>query len=311
MNCSVNEVENRVEEANRVTWLSVVINVILTAGKLLVGIFGHSAAMVADALHSFSDFATDFAVIAGMRMAGRPEDRDHPYGHGKYETLAAVIIGVALCGVGLAIAFDAGTTIYRAFVRDTWPVVPSYIALVAGLVSIVTKEYLYRVTVRIARKTHNDALMANAWHHRSDAFSSIGTTLGVAGAALLGGRWVLLDSAAAMVVGFILLWIAWGIVRDSLDKLMEHSMDPKEVARVLELVHTIPGVTEPHHLRSRRVGTVAVIEIHFRVDAEMTVLESHEIASHVESLLKEEFGQEAIITVHVEPQKRSEGVCNV
>ncbi len=293
----------RTARANRVTWLSVILNVVLTLSKLVVGIIGHSAAMVADALHSFSDFATDFAVLIGMRLAGRPQDGDHPYGHGKYETLAAVLVGIVLCGVGLMVAFHAGETIIQALLWNVWPTRPSVIALWAGLISIVVKEYLYQITIREARATQNDALRANAWHHRSDAFSSIGTTLGAGAAALFGGAWVLLDPVAALIVGMILLKIAWDIVSESLDKLMERGMDAEENDRILTLLHSIDGLCEPHHLRSRRVGTVAVIELHFRVNPQMTVRESHEIASQAEHLLRKAFGEDAIITVHVEPIK--------
>lgn len=293
----------RVARANRVTWLSVGVNVALTVGKLAVGVLGHSAAMVADALHSLSDFATDFAVMVGMRLAGRPQDGDHPYGHGKYETLAAVLVGAVLGGVGLMIAFHAGETVFRALIADVWPERPSLLALWVGLASVVVKEALYQVTIKVARETDNDALLANAWHHRSDALSSIGTSIGVGAAALFGGHWVLLDPIAAIGVGIILLKIAWDIVRDSLDKLMERGMEPEENEHILALLHTIPGLTEPHHLRSRRVGTVAVIELHFRVDPDMTVREGHEIATHAEHKLREAFGSDAIITVHVEPAK--------
>lgn len=293
----------RVARANRVTWLSVGINVALTLGKLAVGVFGRSAAMIADALHSLSDFATDFAVMIGMRLAGRPQDGDHPYGHGKYETFAAALVGVVLCGVGLMIAFHAGETVVRALAFGVWPERPALLALWVGLVSIGVKEYLYQVTVRVARETGNDALLANAWHHRSDALSSIGTSIGAGAAALFGGKWVLLDPVAAFIVGVILLRIAWDIVRDALDKLMERGMSAEENARILALLHTVEGLSEPHHLRSRRVGTVAVIELHFRVDPLMTVREGHDIACRVEHLLREEFGEDAILTVHVEPTK--------
>ncbi len=293
----------RVARANRVTWVSVIVNVALTLGKLAVGVLGHSAAMVADALHSLSDFATDFAVMIGMRLAGRPQDGDHPYGHGKYETFAAALVGAVLCGVGLMIAFHAGETLVRALAFDVWPERPALMALWAGLASVAVKEWLYRITVRVARDTGNDALLANAWHHRSDALSSVGTAVGAGAAALFGGRWVLLDPVAALVVGLILLKIAWDIVRDALDKLMERGMSPEENARILKLLHTVEGLSEPHHLRSRRVGTVAVIELHFRVAPEMTVREGHDIASRVECLLRDAFGEDAIVTVHVEPKK--------
>lgn len=303
--------EDRVSRATRVTWLSVVVNVVLTVSKFVVGILGHSAAMVADAVHSASDFATDFAVMVGMRLAGRPEDEDHPYGHGKFETLTAILVGIALCGVGLMISFHAGESIFAAVVWGRYPQRPELIALWAGLISIVAKEILYQVTVRVARETANDALLANAWHHRSDAFSSVATSAGAGAAALFGGPWVLLDPVAAIFVGLVLLKIAWDIVRDSLDKLMEHGMGLEENERILSLIHSVPGLFEPHHLRSRRVGAVAVIEIHFRVDPEMTVRESHELASHAEHLLKDAFGKDAIVTIHVEPLKGESFRCSL
>lgn len=299
--------EERVALANRVTWLSVWVNVALTAAKLAAGVVGRSAAMVADAAHSASDFATDFAVLVGMRLAGRPQDRDHPYGHGKYETLAAAVVGIALCAVGLAIAFHGAHALWRALAWGELPARPGMVALWAGAVSIAVKEWLYQATVRVARRTGNDALLANAWHHRSDALSSIATTAGAGAGALFGGKWSALDPLAATAVGLVLLKIAWDIVRDALDKLAEQGMTPAENARILELVHAVPGLSEPHHLRSRRVGSVAVIEMHFRVDPAMTVREGHAIASGVERALRAEFGPDAIVTIHVEPWKeRSE-----
>ena len=276
-------VEERVARANRVTWLSVWVNTVLTIAKFVAGLLGRSSAMVADAAHSASDFATDFAVLIGMRLAGKPQDCDHPYGHGKYETLAAAVVGVALCGVGLAIAFHGAAALWAALVHGAFPVRPGMVAFWAGVVSIVVKEWLYQATVRVARQTDNDALLANAWHHRSDALSSIATTVGVGAGALFGGKWALLDPLAAMGVGLVLLKIAWDIVKDAVDKL--------------------EGLSEPHHLRSRRVGNVAVIEMHFRVDPSMTVLEAHGIASRVEQALRGAFGADAIVTIHVEPWK--------
>lgn len=297
------DMDERVARANRVTWLSVIVNAVLMLIKLLVGLLGYSSALVADALHSASDFATDFAVLIGMRLARRPQDSDHPYGHGKYETLAAVVVGVALTAVGMAITFHAGHTIIDAFWFDKMPARPALITLWAAIVSIVVKEGLYQLTVRVARTTNNDALLANAWHHRSDALSSIGTAVGAGVSAFLGGKWVLFDAVAAALVGVILLKVAWDIVRTSLDKLMEQGMTLEETQCIYNLVHAIPEVSEPHHLRSRRVGTVAVIELHFRVHPEMTVRESHELATQVEHQLRKAFGIDAIITVHVEPLK--------
>ncbi len=295
--------EERVARANRVTWLSVWVNTALTLAKFVAGLLGRSSAMVADAAHSASDFATDFAVLIGMRLAGKPQDCDHPYGHGKYETLAAAVVGVALCGVGLAIAFHGVSALWGAWAHGELPARPGMVAFWAGFASIVIKEWLYQVTARVARQTGNDALLANAWHHRSDAFSSIATTVGVGAGALFGGHWSLLDPLAATGVGAVLLKIAWDIVRDAVDKLAEQGMSAAENARILELVHGVEGLSEPHHLRSRRVGSVAVIEMHFRVDPAMTVREGHAIANRVEQALRGAFGADAIVTIHVEPWK--------
>ena len=295
--------EERVARANRVTWLSVWVNTALTLAKFVAGLLGRSSAMVADAAHSASDFATDFAVLIGMRLAGKPQDCDHPYGHGKYETLAAAVVGVALCGVGLAIAFHGVSALWGAWAHGELPARPGMVAFWAGFASIVIKEWLYQVTARVARQTGNDALLANAWHHRSDAFSSIATTVGVGAGALFGGHWSLLDPLAATGVGAVLLKIAWDIVRDAVDKLAEQGMSADENARILELVHGVEGLSEPHHLRSRRVGSVAVIEMHFRVDPAMTVREGHAIANRVEQALRGAFGADAIVTIHVEPWK--------
>ena len=295
--------EERVARANRVTWLSVWVNTALTLAKFVAGLLGRSSAMVADAAHSASDFATDFAVLIGMRLAGKPQDCDHPDGRGKYEALAAAVVGVALCGVGLAIAFHGVSALWGAWAHGELPARPGMVAFWAGFASIVIKEWLYQVTARVARQTGNDALLANAWHHRSDAFSSIATTVGVGAGALFGGHWSLLDPLAATGVGAVLLKIAWDIVRDAVDKLAEQGMSAAENARILELVHGVEGLSEPHHLRSRRVGSVAVIEMHFRVDPAMTVREGHAIANRVEQALRGAFGADAIVTIHVEPWK--------
>ncbi len=297
-------IEERARLANRITWLSVILNVFLTIGKLCAGILGHSSAMIADALHSLSDFATDFAVMFGMHLATRPEDHDHPYGHGKYETLVTIIIGCVLAGVGAMIGYKALLTLWDAGVHHLYPVIPGKVAFIAGIVSILVKEGLYHVTMKVARKTKCDAVKANAWHHRSDALSSIGTTLGIGCAYFLGGKWVLCDAVAAVIVGGILIFVAWQLTAEALDKLLECSMTEAEKARIYELIFlTAPLAAEPHHLRTRRVGTLAVIEFHLRMDGLLTVTESHRRASHIETLLKNEFGNDAIVTIHIEPYK--------
>lgn len=294
---------DRTKRATQVTWLSVILNSILMCAKLFVGVVANSGAVIADALHSASDFITDFTVMVGMRLAKKPQDDDHPYGHGKYETLAAVIVGVFLCGVGLFIAYHAGETLVKALAFNDYPEQPELLALWISLASIILKEALFQITVRVANQTKSAALLANAWHHRSDALTSVAAAVGVGLASIFGGKWILLDPIAAAFVAIILLKIAWTIVCDSLDHLLEHGMSPEENEQILAILHSDAELTEPHHLRARRVGTVAVIELHFRVSPKMTVYESHLIASRVEERLCEVFGTDAIVTIHVEPIK--------
>lgn len=294
---------DRTKRATQVTWLSVILNTFLMCAKLFVGVVANSGAVIADALHSASDFITDFTVMVGMRLAKKPQDDDHPYGHGKYETLAAVIVGIFLCGVGLLIAYHAGETLVKALAFGDYPEQPELLALWISIVSIILKEGLFQITMRVANQTKSAALLANAWHHRSDALTSVAAAIGVGIAAVFGGKWILLDPIAAAIVGIILLKVAWTIVCDSLDHLLEHGMSPEENEQILAVLHNDHELTEPHHLRTRRVGTVAVIELHFRVSPKMTVHESHLIASRVEERLCDIFGTDAIVTIHVEPIK--------
>lgn len=295
---------DRLGVAMRITWFSIIVNCGLMLFKLLAGIVGHSSAMLADAVHTISDFGTDFAVLIGMAVSRRPQDEGHPYGHGKYETLAAILVGVALCSVGVGLGWGTCKAIYAAFVHDVFPSKPGVIALVAGVGSIVVKEWLYRITVREAWRTSNDALLANAWHHRSDALSSIGVTVGIACASLFGGKyWVLLDPVAAGVVAVVLLYVSGEIILQAVNKLMECAMTTEENQRIMELALANPAVYEPHNLRTRRVGYVAVIDIHLRVDPTMNVADAHHIASDFEAKLRETFGPNTISTVHVEPRK--------
>lgn len=196
----------------RVTWIGFAVNLVLSAGKLAAGIWGHSAAMVADAIHSVSDFATDLVVLLFVRVSAKPRDDDHDYGHGKYETLATLIIGAALAGVGIKLLWSGGTAI-RDFTRGLLPTQPGVVALWAAVVSIVAKEALYRYTARVGRRVNSPSVVANAWHHRSDALSSVGTLVGIGCAYFLGGGWRLADPAAAIVVALLILRVAWQLMK--------------------------------------------------------------------------------------------------
>ena len=284
----------------RITHLSIWVNVGLTGLKLAAGIFGRSQALIADAIHSLSDFATDIAVLIGLRFSSKPKDSDHAYGHGKYETIVAAVIGLALAYVGIEIA---GSAIHRIFDAQRGQPIPSpsSFAFWAAVVSIAVKEGLYRATMKVARATGSAALVANAWHHRSDALSSIATAAGVGAAAFLGNDWLILDPIAALFVSLFLLKIAWRIVREQLGELTDQSLAPEVCAEILALAHGIPGIEQPHNLRTRMVGRHPVIDLHVRLRADLPLREAHEIATALERALRERFGKETIANLHLEP----------
>ena len=279
-----------------------VVNVILLVFKFIAGILGGSAAMIADAVHSLSDFLTDIIVIAFVRISSKPEDEDHDYGHGKYETLATSIIGLALLMVGLYIFYNGA--------RQIWDVMhgaeieqPGLVALIAAIVSILLKEWTYRFTVSVGKKVESPAVIANAWHHRSDALSSIGTAIGIGGAILLGKGWAVLDPVAALVVSVFIVKTALGLLSTSSGELLEKSL-PKEVEKeIVDIVESEPEVSEVHHLCTRRIGNNIAIEMHIRMPGEISLKDSHTRASNIERKLRQHFGEHTHINLHVEPLK--------
>ena len=291
---------SREGEIRRVTLCGLVVNILLTVGKLIAGLLGRSAAMLADAAHSASDLATDALVLGFVRVSGKPQDDSHDYGHGKFETLGAVIVGLVLIGVAAGIFVDSAERI-EAVADGTGIPRPGVVALVAAAVSIVAKELLYRYTLACACKANSSMLRANAWHHRSDALSSVATLVGIAGARFLGEQWVILDPIAAIVVGALIVKVAVDMIRPNLDELLERSLPAEVEGEILRIVSSEEGVSDPHNLRTRRVGPNIVVDIHIRLDGGMTVCESHEITRHIESRLRDRFGAGTIVTLHVEP----------
>lgn len=296
------QVEARKREIYRVTFVGLVVNLLLSAAKLVAGIIGRSAAMTADAVHSFSDLATDVVVIAFARISSKPQDESHDYGHGKYETLATLLISLALAVVGSGILVSGIRSIRVVIEGGTLPR-PGAIALVAAVVSIVGKEILYRYTVRVGRRIDSPSVVANAWHHRSDALSSLGTLVGIGCAYFLGERWRIADPIAALVVALFIFKIAFDLIRSGLDELMERSLPTETEAEILRIITADPAIREPHNLRTRRIGASIAIEVHVRVDGEMTVRHSHELTVDIERRLRERFGAGTMIAVHVEPVK--------
>lgn len=294
---------SREKSIYRVTWIGSLVNFLLMAFKFVAGIVGHSSALVADAVHSLSDFATDIVVIVFVRISGKPEDEDHRYGHGKYETLATAIIGLALFAVGIGLLVGGATKVADVINGAILPA-PSMIALIAAAVSIVSKEILYRYTVRVGKNLNSQAVVANAWHHRSDAFSSIGTLVGVGGAIFLGEKWRILDPIAAIVVSTFIIKVAFDLIKPCIDELLERSLPAETEKQILDIITSFPEVSSPHHLRTRRIGNHIAIEVHIRMDGQISLEDAHTVATEVERCLKEEFGPDTHIGIHMEPVKR-------
>ena len=292
----------REREIYKITLIGSVVNFLLLAFKFVAGIAGHSAAMLADAVHSLSDFVTDIVVIVFVRISNKPQDKEHDFGHGKYETLATAIIGLLLAGVGFGILWNGASSIW-AFLRGEPLGEPGMVALVAALVSIVSKEVLYQYTVIKGKRLNSQAVIANAWHHRSDALSSIGTALGIGGAILLGEDWRVLDPVAAVIVSFFIIKVAFQLLVPCVEELLEKSLPDEMEKEIEQTLLSFPGVSEPHHLRTRRIGSYCAIEVHVRMDGNITLHESHETATAIEHKLKEIFGQGTLVTIHVEPKK--------
>lgn len=279
-----------------------IVNFLLLIFKFIAGFLGNSAAMVADAVHSLSDFVTDVIVVVFVRISGRPEDEDHHYGHGKYETLATAIIGIILLGVGIAMLVGGVQTIVNTFGGKPLAA-PSMIALIAAVLSIVTKEILYRYTIIKGKKYNSQAVIANAWHHRSDAFSSIGTLIGIGGAILGGVKWRILDPLAAIVVSLFIARVAVKILKGTVNELLEHSLPASTEEEIRTIILSVEGVTSPHHLRTRRIGYNYAIDVHIRMDGNKTLTEAHLTTSIVEKRLKERYGAGTYVIIHTEPEK--------
>lgn len=297
--------DSREKEIYRVTLLGSLINLLLLAFKFVAGIVGHSAAMIADAVHSLSDFITDIVVIVFVRISGKPEDDCHDYGHGKFETMATAVVSLILLAVGVGI-FVNGLSSVIAIAKGEIIEAPGILALIAAAVSIVMKESLYRYTVKVGTRLKSQVVVANAWHHRSDAFSSIGTFAGICGAIFLGENWRILDPIAAMLVSVFIVKVAVQLLTPCLNDLLEKSLPQDVEDRICEIILSCPGVSSPHHLRTRRIGNHYAIEVHARMDGSVTLDKAHSAASEIERKLRAEFGENTHIGIHMEPNKKTD-----
>lgn len=291
----------RNQEIYQVTLVGGVVNVVLLLFKFVAGIVGHSAAMVADAVHSLSDFVTDVIVLVFVHISSKPKDKSHDYGHGKYETLAMTLIGVALLIVAIGIIYHGAMEIV-AWLNGEQLEAPGTLALWAALLSVLLKEGVYQYSMVKARQLNSQVVEANAWHHRSDALSSVGTAIGIGGAIFLGQRWTVLDPIASLVVGAFIVKVAVDLLHRGIDDLMEHSLPEDVEEEILRIVGELKGVVDPHDLRTRKIGNHYAIELHILMDGDITLREAHNKASEVEDLLRARYGEHTHVAVHVEPK---------
>ena len=294
------ETADRQKEIYKVTLAGGAVNVVLLAFKFVAGILGHSAAMIADAIHSLSDFITDLIVLLFVYISGKPQDKSHDYGHGKYETLALVFIGIALLAVAIGI-FTNGAQRIAAWYHGEELRAPGMLALWAALISILLKELTYRFTIRKARQLNSTSMEANAWHHRSDALSSIGTAVGIGGAVLLGKRWTVLDPLASMIVGAFIVKVSFDLINRGMSELMEKSLPDEVEDEIIAIAKSEPDVIEPHDLRTRRIGNRYAIELHILMSGDITLAKAHDHADSIENQLKKRFGENTHVAIHMEP----------
>ena len=292
----------RVQRITRITVFGTIVNTLLLTFKFLAGILGGSAAMLADAVDSLSDFLTDIVVLVFVKISNRPADRKHSYGYGKYETLATLCIGIALLAVGIGIAVDGVEKIIQVWNGETLAQ-PGWIAFWAAIASIALKELTYWLTIRVAKQVDSEALRANAWHHRSDALSSIGTGLGIGGAILLGQRWTILDPIAALVVSVFIVLTALRLTYGAIGEFLEQSLPEENENEIRAIVAADKELSELHHLCTRRLGNRVAIEMHLRMPGNTPPPTAHKHASAIEQQLKQRFGDQTHINIHLEPTK--------
>ncbi len=289
-------VAGRNRQIRRITWIGLILNVFLTVLKLVAGIVGHSQAIIADAVHSISDFGTDLVLLLGIRAWSKPRDERHPFGHERIETIISLFMGVFLALVGIWIVQDSLRDIEEADSLRPRPV-----ALIAVLVGIVSKEIMYRWTKRVGRKTSSMALQANAWHHRSDALSSLPAGLAVLAAILLPAEWAFLDNIGALVVCIFLFHAAYKIVVPAINELLDTVPESHVPEELLEIIAQTPGVLLVHKVRARSAGAHVLTDAHIEVDPNISVTAGHNISERVKQRVLQQLHEVAEITIHVEP----------
>lgn len=295
----------REQKISQVTIWGAIGNLLLTAFKLVAGLLGRSSAMIADAIHSLSDLVSDIVVLVMVKVSSKGVDKNHDYGHGKFETLATVVVAVILLWVGVELLIEGISKIRLVLIGETLPV-PGTIALWAALISILVKEILYQWTSRVGKKVNSSAMITNAWHHRSDALSSIGAAIGIGGAICFGGKWVILDPIVGCIISIFIVVIAVKMAIPALYELTDGSLPEEIEQHIMQLILSVDGVTNVHDLRTRRNGPIMIIGAHIVVDPNMTVANAHHLTVLAENAIRNQFGNETQISIHIEPTEEAE-----
>lgn len=290
----------RIKETRKLTFICVAGNILLTILKFIAGFLGKSAAMMADASHSLSDILTDIVLLFGVEWASKPADKEHPYGHARIETLCALFISVFLLFVAGAIFFASFKEILQVFKGNTL-VRPGYIALIMAFLSIVVKELMYQYSVKVGHKINSLAVMANAWHHRSDAFSSLAALIGIGGAIFLGGKWTVLDPLVGIVISILIIIIALKMIKNAVDEIIDRALPSEDIRKIKEIALSIEGIKNPHEIKTRRSGYKIFIDLHIDIDKETTFIKAHDKTTLLENELKKVYGKHTVIIVHAEP----------
>lgn len=284
----------------RVTWLGFGVNAALGVLKVAAGILGRSSAMVADGIHSFSDFISDIIVLVFVGISRRKANMEFQYGHGKFETFATMLLALVLGIVGVMFFMEGGEKVWWSL-HGAELEQPGWIALIMALLSIASKEWLYRITRKVGEKVHSAVVVANAWHHRSDSLSSLATLAGIGGAMFLGARWRILDPVAAMVVSVFIIIVAVKLGKPAVAELLERSLPSDLVEGMYSVIGHTDGVRAFHHFASRYNGNRIFVDFHIKVDPDISVVSGHHIASQVEGRLQDAYGENVTATIHVEP----------
>jgi len=301
----VNHADTVLSVIRRITLLGAVINLVLVAFKLVAGIWGHSSVIIADAIHSLSDLITDVAILLGMQFWSRPADQDHPYGHAKIENLVTLFIGAALAAVGIGLLYGAVMSLIDIFNGVEIPS-PTWLPLLAALASIAVKEWLYRITIKVGMTVKSSATIANAWHHRSDAMSSIPAAIAIGICLLLGPQFTFLDPVGTVVVAFMIIHVAWKVTQPTFAALLDSGASEAQCQAITETIRSFSQVEDLHKLRTRHVGPSGLaLDVHIHVDPNMSVTDAHALSHQIQSKLLQSRENIIDVFVHVEPTAQS------